>query len=60
MAMLSSFDAAVGGDVPFVARRLFGSVRLHFSEGRERASRLVSARLGSVDAPRAPLGGPGR
>ncbi|MGD9479629.1 AraC family transcriptional regulator [Shinella sp. G-2] len=46
MAMLSPFDAAVGGDVPFVARRLFGSVRLHFSEGRERASRLVSARLG--------------
>ena len=42
----SFVDAAAGTDVSFVARRLFGNVRLHFSEGRETASRLVSARLG--------------
>lgn len=46
MGTLSPLEAATGTDVRFVARRLFGSVRLHFSEGRERASRIVSAKLG--------------
>lgn len=46
MGTLSPLEAATGLDVRFVARRLFGSVRLHFSEGRERASRIVSAKLG--------------
>lgn len=42
----SFVDVAAGTDVSFVARRLFGNVRLHFGEGREAASRLVSTRLG--------------
>lgn len=46
MTMAPPLEAAAGSDVPFVARRLFGNVRLHFSEGRERESRLLSARLG--------------
>ncbi|WP_411505144.1 helix-turn-helix domain-containing protein [Brucella anthropi] len=39
-------EAATGTDVPTVARRLFGTVRLHFPHGREGASRLVSAKFG--------------
>lgn len=46
MTMPPPLEAAAGSDVPFVARRLFGNVRLHFPEGRERESRLLSARLG--------------
>ncbi|SCD25387.1 AraC family transcriptional regulator [Brucella inopinata] len=46
MTAVPPLEAATGTDVPAIARRLFGTVRLHFSQGRESASRLVSAKFG--------------
>ena len=46
MGATGSVQVAVGQEFQPVARRLFGNVRLHFPEGRDGESRLVSTMLG--------------